>query len=234
MNVIENLTTYKLAQFVKVPQLPCIIDTVEYPITTSEPSSNYHSTRVDNLLMHVIQTNNFRATNYKDNIIRANAHSTDDLIIVIDIMNNPQQWNTDRFPKCNLKIIRSMDFIKLSNVTKYLKELHTQLLDGNLANFLQLTPETIIKGIIIDNISYCSYDNNSLQFSELLTQARYLQNCLGCWFLTISFGMEFYRYKNNGKIGNLKYPTLLPHSYLQQIRYIFLQERDGHLRNLSQ
>lgn len=244
MNVIQNLTTYKLSQFIRIPKLPCIIENVQYPLEKPTDKSNnqnsysysYSYNKNDNLLINVIQTSP-QNTNFKDNLIWSNISSPDDLIIIFDIMGNPQQLNHNRFPNCNLKILRSIDFITLSNVTKYLKQLHIHLLDGTLKDFLQLTSETIIKGIIIDNISYCSYDNNSLQFSELVTQARQLQDCLGCWFLSISFGMNFYRYRSNAnKINtnvNLKYPTLLPHSYLQQMKYNILQERDGHLKNLT-
>ncbi|EDO15582.1 hypothetical protein Kpol_483p1, partial [Vanderwaltozyma polyspora DSM 70294] len=56
-----------------------------------------------------------------------------------------------------------------------------------------------LSGIIIDNISYFTHDNNengiqnaSKAYNNLLKILKLLRKNFGCWIMTISYGMEYY------------------------------------------
>ena len=84
-----------------------------------------------------------------------------------------------------------------------------------------------LHGIVIDNVSYLDPRAHG-SATVLLKLLRVLQSTYGCWFATVSYGLEFY--EGVGKAFSQQtsqsqlYPTMFPIGYLNEMDCVVLRE----------
>ena len=175
------------------------------------------------------------------------------VIDVISVWKRHVQRHPERYYYLNRPIVLTLD-----GIIKFLAELNESPREAlkRCQNF-NSTSDTDsddnddfnyqLSGIVIDNISYLmqrsksvgNVNNTQKSLMLLLRCLNMVSRNFGCWYITISYGLEYYSgiemsFRTVGSVGGANsYPTLVPMNFLNEMDAVILRETEYGARRLK-
>lgn len=226
MEVLKNIRVYPLSNFIASSKTYINLPNELKNLTTREQETQLG-------FLHVIE-NDFKPSTILQKLVGDTAD--DGKILVIDIVS---LWSQQKQRQNGMIYMNSVSCINITGLITFLELLYDSPMDA--LRRCQVDDFNFqLRGIMIDNLSFLTFENdhnydviNLSKFEKLLKILRKLRDFLGCWIITKSFPMEFYngientlvdKWSIKRKGGVAQYPTKLPDSYMEGMDLIVYKE----------
>ena len=227
MEVLEHCKVYPLAQFYRAGHCDLVVPSGVAATGAHAPS------RVP-LSLHLIE-HDFRISELKRRLLLDNIEAGSDTephrVLIIDTASIWQDTvlNDSRF-RDRVCYVNCPEVLTSEGLVAFLSQLNTAPRQALARCHPQTRPASLefrLRGIVIDNVSYLDPRGHG-SATVLLRLLRALQTTYGCWFATVSYGLEFYA--GVGRAFPLQtsqsqlYPTMFPIGYLNEMDCVLLRE----------
>ncbi|EJS42603.1 psy3p [Saccharomyces arboricola H-6] len=226
MEVLKNIRIYPLSNFITSSK-----NYIDLPNELKNLIPEEQEAKLG--FLHIIE-NDFKPSVILQKL--ADNAADEGKVLIIDIVS---LWSQVKRRKHGVIYMNSLSCINLTGLITFLELLYDSPMDAlrrcqvNDFNFQ-------LRGIVIDNLSFLNFENDSnydvinlSKFEKLYKVLRKLRDFLGCWIITKSFAMEFYNgientlvdkwsMKDKGSVA--QYPTKLPQSYMKGMDLIVYKE----------
>lgn len=182
--------------------------------------------------LHLIE-HSFKGSSFKKDLFLHNAADRDDsTFLVIDIVS---EWETMLSDHLDLGfyVMNSTSILNMDGLVNFLLQLNDSPKEALMRCQRKDSEMKQLAGIVIDNVSYLSYDSNS--YSVLVKTLKMLRNTFGCWLITTSYGLEYYNGVENAmapqhRSGSL---TRVPVNFTNEMDAIIIRDTDSTARLCS-